>query len=68
MTKYTCPVCEYDGMDYPPEDYNICPCCGTEFGLGDVEWGVEALREEWIKGGRKWWSKYAPEPSDRNNK
>ncbi len=32
---FTCPVCYYTGMQDPPTDYNICVCCGTEFGNDD---------------------------------
>ena len=36
-----CPVCNYDGLFDPPYDengygsYEICPCCGFQFGLDD---------------------------------
>ena len=32
---YTCPVCAYAALIYPPEDFTICPSCGTDFGYHD---------------------------------
>ena len=26
---YTCPVCGYAALKYPPEDFTICPSCGS---------------------------------------
>ena len=42
--NYRCPVCFFDEMPDPPRDYNICPCCGTEFGNDDVEYSYAELR------------------------
>ena len=50
-----CPVCGY-GIKDPPRDYNICPCCGIEFGYDDSETTYAALRQLWVLGGAKWWS------------
>ena len=55
MNTYMCPVCGYDKLDYPPEDYNICPCCATEFGISDVNWTIVELRHDWVARGMKWW-------------
>ena len=52
--NYRCPVCFYDRMQYPPENYNICPCCGTEFGNDDVEYGYSELRYNWVINGAGW--------------
>ena len=52
-----CPVCDYDKMIEAPRNYKICPCCGTEFGYDDFDKSNQQLREEWIAGGRLWWSK-----------
>jgi hypothetical protein len=52
--NFRCPVCFFDQMPYPPEDYHICPCCGTEFGNDDVEFGYDVLRNTWIDGGAHW--------------
>src|ERR1700694_5615673 len=43
-------------MDDPPRDYNICPSCGTEFGLHDLNASIAELREAWFSTGTKWWS------------
>jgi|SRR5882724_3462466 len=51
-----CPVCGYN-MEAPPKDYRICPSCGTEFGISDVNASIAELRDAWIKTGPKWWSK-----------
>jgi hypothetical protein len=50
-----CPVCGYE-MEYPPGDYKICPSCGTEFGVNDVNSSTAELREAWLKTGPAWWS------------
>lgn len=52
--KFTCPVCFYEKLPYPPRDYHICPCCGTEFGSDDAEFSHDQLREMWIAGGANW--------------
>jgi hypothetical protein len=57
---YTCPVCYYTGMQDPPKDYNICECCGTEFGNDDEAHSHEELRTRWIEGGAKWFFRAAP--------
>jgi hypothetical protein len=51
-------------MDDPPRDHNICPSCGTEFGLHDVNATIEELRESWIKAGPKWWSETDAKPAE----
>lgn len=51
MNKYTCPVCGYP-MEVPPEDYNICGTCMTEFGLNDVNSSIEELRNAWRQSTR----------------
>jgi hypothetical protein len=55
MVTYLCPVCAFF-MDDPPDDYNICPCCGTEFGNHDVNTSIENLRITWLRRGANWWS------------
>jgi len=52
--RYRCPVCMYDALPYPPTDYHICPCCGTEFGNDDEDFSHEQLREMWIGSGAHW--------------
>jgi len=60
-----CAVCGYE-MEDPPRDYNICPCCGTEFGHHDVNASVSDLRSTWLQTGPKWWSTVTPEPENWN--
>lgn len=43
-------------MPFAPVDYNICPCCGTEFGLDDVEMTHAELRDQWLRQGAVWFS------------
>jgi hypothetical protein len=58
--NFRCPVCFYDRMPYAPEDYHICPCCGTEFGNDDVEHSFEELRYDWIIRGARWFFEQPP--------
>jgi hypothetical protein len=60
-----CPVCGY-AMQDPPSDYNICPSCGTEFGVSDVNSSVEVLRQVWVATGAHWWSTTEPIPENWN--
>lgn len=55
-----CPVCWFSPLPYPPRDYHICPCCGTEFGNDDTTRTWEELRESWIHGGMRWFFGEAP--------
>jgi|SRR5579872_1442980 len=59
--NFRCPVCFYDRMPYAPEDYHICPCCGTEFGNDDVEYTYSELRDNWINNGARWFFGNPPE-------
>lgn len=59
--KYQCPVCGFD-MSYPAAEYNICPCCGTEFGNDDALSTHEELRARWIGSGAPWFFR-APPPT-----
>jgi hypothetical protein len=61
---HTCPVCGFNKLEFPPDDYNICPSCGTEFDLDDVGVGYDVLREKWKAGGYVWWSRYEAPPFD----
>lgn len=61
MTKYICPVCGFDGLVEAPysngeASFEICPSCGTEFGLDDSDKSTQQLREDWIASGMRWWS------------
>lgn len=67
-TTYMCPVCDYDKLTDPPTDFEICPSCGTEFGYTDHTKTHAELRAEWIKGGRKWWSRHTKQPCTEQTK
>jgi hypothetical protein len=58
--KYRCRVCAYDEMPHPPRDYNICPCCGVEYGLDDTFETYEELRDNWLRSGAPWFSRHKP--------
>lgn len=64
-TSYPCPVCWFF-CDEPCANHNICPSCGTEFGLHDVNASAEELRLAWIKTGPKWWSAVDSQPEHWN--
>lgn len=66
MNTDKCPVCYYQPLPWPPEDYNICICCGTEFGFDDADLSFDHLRDRWIKSGMPWFSREFP-PPDRWN-
>jgi len=70
-----CPVCGYDGLIEPAwqgnlSSFEICPCCGTQFGYHDsihddperlAERHME-LRQAWIAGGMRWHGVKPPPP------
>ena len=62
--KFICPVCGFDqlkepayGQDGEPS-YQICPCCGFEFGFDDGTKSETFIsyREKWIKTGALWFN------------
>lgn len=64
--KNICPVCYFDDLFEPPYDnrgigsYEICPCCGFQFGYDDFPNKKEQIilwREKWLAEGSKWFSK-----------
>lgn len=59
---YCCLVCGYPSLPGPPANYEICPCCGTEWGNDDQVYGIPALRARWVEGGALWWSQRIPPP------
>jgi hypothetical protein len=63
--KYLCPICGYH-MEDPPADYNICACCGTEFGYHTLGRRNDELRQEWLRNGAEWWSPVDPAPAGWN--
>jgi hypothetical protein len=58
--NFRCPVCMYPALPYPPSDYHICPCCGTEFGNDDEMRTHADLRREWINNGAHWFFNNPP--------
>lgn len=62
--SYICPVCGYAGLSEPAYDeygcasFEICSCCGFEYGFDDESEGVsfEEYRENWINDGASWFS------------
>ena len=59
---YTCPVCGFQNLPYPPLDYEICPSCGTEFEYDDARRRHVELRERWVHDGAPWHSIRIPKP------
>jgi hypothetical protein len=57
---FICPVCRYDKLASPPEDFSICPSCGTEFGYDDNRKSHADLRAAWIENGLSWFDQPAP--------
>ncbi|WP_115995534.1 hypothetical protein [Cohnella lupini] len=58
--SYICPVCGLDELRMQPydekgnESFEICKCCGFEFGVDDLLYTFETYRVEWITNGAKW--------------
>jgi hypothetical protein len=50
--KHTCPVCAYPDLGGPAYDdtgcptFEICPCCGVEFGYNDILTPHAELRKD----------------------
>lgn len=65
-----CPVCGYNGLDEPAFDdvgapsFDICDCCGTQFGYHDSTKSHATLRAEWVAKGMPWHSRVTPPPHD----
>ena len=62
----TCPVCGYDQLEFPPTNFSICACCGTEFGYDDRVLSHQELTQEWIDAGCKWFDQGEPQPPQWN--
>ncbi len=69
LNENVCPVCGFRGLAEPPRDqygcasFEICPCCGTEFGYDDATRSAASLRDSWLAAGGPWRSKsVAPPP------
>ncbi len=67
----TCPVCRFPGLTEPPRSksggasFEICPCCGFQFGVSDDDEGVTyvAWRRRWKDAGMRWFSKGRRSPA-----
>ncbi|MGK9234648.1 hypothetical protein KXS07_17825 [Inquilinus limosus] len=55
-----CPVCGFPDVaaydEHGCATFEICPCCGIEFGYDDATTSHSELRARWIAGGKRWWS------------
>jgi hypothetical protein len=57
--KHICPVCGFDGLKESPygkggePSYEVCPCCGFEFGFNRDE-NYRLFRQKWIENGANW--------------
>jgi hypothetical protein len=63
MKYLDCPVCGLDKLPKPLEEFDICPCCGTEFGYDDLSMNHAQLRLRWINAGANWWSETTLPPA-----
>jgi len=63
VNEKLCRVCGYE-MEEGPRDWNICPSCGTEFGLHDVNSSIENLRNVWLATGPRWYSTVVLPPAE----
>jgi hypothetical protein len=69
-----CPVCGWPELHEPPRcetggaSFEICPCCGFEFGFDDDAQGITyaQARTLWIAAGTPWWSNARPAPPGWN--
>jgi len=62
--RYECRICGYKNEDFPwgedgkTPNYQICPCCGTQFGVNDITLDdIHKTRNLWKKNGNKWFAK-----------
>jgi hypothetical protein len=58
--RFTCPVCAFPYMEAAPRNYEICPCCGTEFGNDDEFRTHDQIRAQWIQNGLPWFFRTPP--------
>jgi hypothetical protein len=63
MHKNNCRVCGFElssppwGDDGESPSWEICPCCGTEFGYEDcTQVSSRVRRNRWISFGMKWFN------------
>ncbi|MCD8032141.1 MAG: hypothetical protein LUF85_15295 [Bacteroides sp.] len=64
MRENNCRVCGLFIQDKPwgengkTPTYEICPCCGVEFGVEDyTKESTKEYREKWIESGCQWFDK-----------
>lgn len=57
-----CPVCGYTELAEPPDNWSICPCCGTEFEYDDFDTDFSELRTRWLAAGAPWFDDQTPIP------
>ena len=69
---YGCPVCGYDHLPRPAYDdggaasFQICPCCGVQFGYQDTNFPHAGLRRIWLAEGGGWFREVTPPPANWN--
>lgn len=70
VNSHICPVCLYPHLEDPPQEFSICPCCGTEFGVDDFALAPEEvllaqrqLRWRWLQSGAAWFDPGTPQPA-----
>lgn len=63
---YICPVCAYTDLPEPPQNFSICPSCGTEFGFDDAKVSHAQLRRRWVIADAPWYSTVRHHPADWN--
>lgn len=51
-------------MPYAPVPFNVCPCCGTEFGVDDRKAKHWELRQAWINAGKQWFDDIMSPPKN----
>ena len=57
-----CPVCAYNKLEFPPTNYTICACCGTEFGYDDRVVTHSDLTRNWVVQGCPWFDEDEQKP------
>lgn len=61
-----CPVCGYGGLEFPPIDFSICACCGTEFGYDNRLFSFAELTKRWVHNGFPWFDSGERRPDGWN--
>ena len=66
--EFTCPVCGYAHLHRPAwnesPSFEICPCCGVQFGYDDSMIPHAVLRQFWLSRGASWCSNFTKPPVD----